>query len=60
MILATNPTVAGDATALFIQEMLEETGVNVSRLARGLPAGGQIEYASQTILADAINERKRL
>ncbi len=60
VILATNPTVAGDATALFIQEMLAETGVNVSRLARGLPAGGQIEYASQTILADAINERKKL
>jgi len=58
VILATNPTVSGDATALYIMEMLAPLGVKITRLARGLPAGGQIEYASKTILSDAINERR--
>ena len=62
VILATNPTVAGDGTGLYIASMLESlpTPVRVTRLARGLPAGGQIEYASKSILADAINERRNL
>ncbi len=60
VILATNPTVAGDATALHIQELLAPTGVKVTRLARGLPTGGQIEYANKSILADALTERKKL
>ena len=58
VILATNPTVTGDATALHIQGMLEQAGVKVSRLARGLPSGGSIEYASKSILSDALNERR--
>ena len=62
VILATNPTVAGDGTGLYIASMLESLPmpVRVTRLARGLPAGGQIEYASKSILADAINERRNL
>lgn len=60
VILATNPTVNGDSTSLYISSLLEETGVKVTRLARGLPAGGQIEYATKTILSDAINERKTI
>ncbi|MFP4053933.1 MAG: recombination mediator RecR [Phycisphaerae bacterium] len=60
VILATNPTVTGDATALHIQGMLEQAGVKVSRLARGLPSGGSIEYASKSILSDALNERRPL
>jgi recombination protein RecR len=60
VILATNPTVAGDGTALHIQELLKPTGVNITRLARGLPAGGQIEYSNKSILADALTERKKL
>jgi recombination protein RecR len=60
VILATNPTVAGDGTALHIQELLKPTGVKITRLARGLPAGGQIEYANKSILADALTERKKL
>ncbi len=60
VILATNPTVTGDATALHIQGMLEQAGVKVSRLARGLPSGGSIEYASKSILSDALNERRSL
>jgi recombination protein RecR len=58
VILATNPTVAGDATALHIHDQLEAMGVAVTRLARGLPTGGQIEYANRSILSDAINERR--
>ena len=59
IILATNPTVAGDSTGLFISSTLEDTDVSITRLARGLPSGSQIEYASKSILADAINERRQ-
>ncbi|OPX21978.1 MAG: recombination protein RecR [Planctomycetales bacterium 4484_123] len=58
VILATNPDVAGDATALHVAEALRATGVKLTRLARGLPAGGQIEYANRSILTDAITERR--
>jgi len=60
VILATNPTVAGDSTSLYIAECLKPLGVKITRLARGLPAGGQIEYANRSILSDAINERREL
>lgn len=60
IILATNPTVAGDGTSLHIASRLEPMGVKVTRLARGLPAGGQIEYANKSILTDAITERRDL
>jgi len=60
VILATNPTVAGDGTSLYIAELLNPLGVKITRLARGLPTGGQIEYASQSILSDAMNERRQL
>ena len=60
VILATNPNVAGDGTALHITSLLAATGVKVTRLARGLPAGGQIEYANHSVLADAISERREL
>lgn len=60
VILATNPDVAGDGTSLHIASLLEPLGVKVTRLARGLPAGGQIEYANKSILTDAIVERRDL
>lgn len=60
VILATNPTVAGDATSLHIISLLEPLDVKVTRLARGLPTGSQIEYANKSILADAINERRKV
>ncbi|MFP3937852.1 MAG: recombination mediator RecR [Phycisphaerae bacterium] len=60
IILATNPNVAGDATALHVAELLQPLGARITRLARGLPAGGQIEYANKSILSDAINERRQL
>lgn len=58
VILATNPTISGDSTSLYITAKLEPFSVRVTRLARGLPAGGQIEYANKSILTDAINERR--
>jgi recombination protein RecR len=58
VILATNPTVTGDATALHIIDQLAPLGVKLTRLARGLPAGGQIEYSSRSILSDALTERR--
>lgn len=60
VILATNPNVTGDATALHVADRLAGTGVKITRLARGLPAGGQIEYANKSILSDAINERREV
>ncbi|MCD6365789.1 MAG: recombination protein RecR, partial [Planctomycetes bacterium] len=60
VILATNPTISGDSTALFIASVLAPYDVKITRLARGLPTGGQIEYAGKSILSDAINERKEL
>ncbi len=60
VILATNPTVAGDATSLHISSLLGPLGVKITRLARGLPAGGQIEYSNKSILSDAINDRREI
>jgi recombination protein RecR len=60
VILATNPTVTGDATSLYITEQLEDAGVKITRLARGLPSGGQIEYANKSILTDALSDRRSL
>jgi len=60
VILATNPTVAGDATALHITGLLSGTGAQITRLARGLPTGGQIEYANKSILTDAITDRRKV
>ena len=58
VILATNPTMEGDGTAMYIRSLLAESDVKVSRLARGLPTGAQMEYATKAMLADAIEERK--
>jgi recombination protein RecR len=60
VVLATNPTVGGDGTALHISSMLAGTDAKVTRLARGLPSGGQIEYSNKSILADALNERRSM
>lgn len=60
VVLGLNPTLEGDGTALQLAEMLEGEGVELTRLARGLPAGGQLEWTSKSVLADAIAERRRL
>jgi len=60
VILATNPTMEGDGTALYLQQELAPLGITITRLARGLPAGAQIEYANTAILADALNGRTKV
>jgi recombination protein RecR len=57
-ILGTNPNLEGDSTALYLADELRKRGVKVSRLARGLPSGSQLEYASKAVLADAIAGRQ--
>ena len=60
VVMATNPNIEGDGTVLYISSLLKPLGVRISRLARGLPTGGSIEYASGSILADAIMGRVSL
>ncbi|MBW7992030.1 MAG: recombination protein RecR [Planctomycetes bacterium] len=60
VIMATNPNMAGDGTALYISSLLRTAGVKITRLARGLPSGSTIEYASGKILTDAIIGRREL
>ena len=61
VIMGTNPTLEGDGTALHIQTLAAEfPNVQVTRLARGLPAGSSIEYANRNILADAIAGRQKM
>ncbi|HEY9268001.1 MAG TPA: recombination mediator RecR [Methylotenera sp.] len=58
VILATNYTVEGDATAHYISELLRARGIKVSRIARGMPMGGEIEYVDTGTLAQAMLERR--
>jgi recombination protein RecR len=60
VILATNYTVEGEATAHYISELLKARGIAVSRIARGLPMGGEIEYVDSGTLAQAILERRAI
>ena len=58
VIMATNPTLEGDGTALYISSLLAGTGVTVTRLARGLPSGSVLEFANNQMLADALEGRR--
>jgi len=60
VILATNPSMEGDATALYLRQQLEPLGVRVTRLARGLPMGGDLEYADQNTLLRALSGRQEM
>jgi recombination protein RecR len=60
VILATNASVEGESTALFIQQQIGERKVTVSRLARGLPVGLDLEYADQITLSRAMESRQTL
>jgi len=60
VIMATNPNMAGDGTALYISSLLKPLGVRITRLARGLATGSTIEYASPKMLTDAITGRQKL
>jgi recombination protein RecR len=60
VIVATNPSLEGEATALFVQGQLAPRGVAVSRIARGLPVGGDLEYADGVTIAQALAARRAM
>lgn len=60
VIMATNPTVEGDATALYISRLLKPMGIKVTRLAYGIPVGGDLEYADEYTLAKALEGRNEI
>ena len=60
VIMATNPDVEGEATAMYIAKLLKPLGVTVTRLARGVPVGSELEYADEVTLARALIERKAI
>lgn len=60
LILATNPNLEGEATAMYIAQLLSDNGVRVTRLARGLPMGGDLEYADEITVSRALEGRRTL
>ena len=60
VIMATNPTVEGEATAMYISRLLKPLGVRVTRLAYGIPVGGSLEYADEVTLSRALEGRSEL
>ena len=58
VIMATNPTLEGDGTALYLSSVLTPSGVKLTRLARGLPSGSVLEFANNQMLADALEGRR--
>ena len=58
VIVATNPSMEGEATATYVQQVLKPTGVRVTRIARGLPVGGDLEYADAVTIAQALAARR--
>jgi recombination protein RecR len=60
VIVATNPSVEGEATALYLQQMLAPHAVRVTRIARGLPVGGDLEYADGITIAQALSARREM
>ncbi len=60
VIVATNPDVEGEATALYLTRLLKPMGIRVTRIAQGVPMGGDLEYADQATLARALSARREL
>jgi recombination protein RecR len=60
VIVATNPSVEGEATAHYLERLLRPTGVAITRLARGLPVGGELEYADSVTIAQALAARREM
>ncbi len=60
VIVATNPTMEGEATSLYLAKLLKPHGVKMTRIARGLPVGGDLEYADQVTLARALQGRSEI
>ena len=60
VILATNPNIEGEATAMYISRLLKPTGIKVTRIAHGLPVGGDLEYADEVTLSKALEGRREV
>ena len=60
VILATNPNIEGEATAMYIARLLKPSGIKVSRIAHGIPVGGDLEYADEITLLKAMEGRREL
>lgn len=60
LILATNPNIEGEATAMYIARLIKPTGIKVSRIAHGIPVGGDLEYADEVTLLKAMEGRREL
>jgi recombination protein RecR len=60
VIVATNPDVEGEATALYLMRLLKPMGIKVTRIAQGVPMGGDLEFADQATLARALSARREL
>ena len=60
VIMATNPTVEGEATAMYLSRLIKPLGVKVTRLAYGIPVGGELEYADEVTLFKALENRNEI
>ncbi len=60
VIIATNPNVEGEATALYLTKLIKPTGLKLTRLASGIPVGGDLEYIDASTLTRAFEERREL
>ena len=60
VILATNPNIEGEATAMYISRLLKPTGIKVTRIAHGLPVGGDLEYADEVTRSKALEGRREI
>jgi recombination protein RecR len=60
VILATNASVEGEATALYLTKLIKSFGITITRIARGIPVGGNLEYADEVTLAKAIEGRREV
>lgn len=60
VIIATNPNIEGDATALYLSRLIKPLGIKVTRLARGVPTGSELEFADEVTLSGALKDRKEI
>jgi len=60
VILATNPDIEGEATAVYISKLLKPLGIKTTRIAHGLPVGGDLEYADEVTLSKALEGRREI
>ena len=60
IIMATNPTIEGEATAMYIARLIKPMGIKVTRIAHGLPVGGDLEYADEVTISKALEGRREI